>query len=115
MEHFFKELRITEDKQSSKERVYLTDEKLLSIISRSKKFENIKIRPEELDELNLLNKSLFLSLGSEYKKTSTDKNIGPDVQAKVYDDYGCVIFLSWNNIGMECPGMIFHYDCPYMS
>jgi len=48
MEHFCKELKITEDKQSSKDRIYLTDEKLLSIISRSKEFENIKLRPEEV-------------------------------------------------------------------
>jgi len=65
----------------------------MSIVSRAKEFENIKIRPEEMDELNRLQKNLFMTLGNEYKKTSTDKNIDTNPNEKVYDDYEKVFAL----------------------
>ena len=68
MTHFCKELKIHEDVQDKNMKdLHLSDERLLSIIVRAKEFENIRIRPEEVYELNLIAKSGFLkSLGNDY-------------------------------------------------
>jgi Superfamily II helicase len=62
-------------------------------VSKAKEFENIKLRPEEQDEMNKLMKGLFVKLGNVYKPTAQDKGIEKDSHEKVYEDYEKVFAL----------------------
>mmetsp|Transcript_29269 Transcript_29269/g.26743 ORF Transcript_29269/g.26743 Transcript_29269/m.26743 type:complete len:86 (-) Transcript_29269:1647-1904(-) len=62
-------------------------------MSRAKEFENIRLRPEETEELNKLMKILFVRMGNEHKKSTLDKNIDKDINDKVYDDHEKVFAL----------------------
>jgi activating signal cointegrator complex subunit 3 len=93
MEHFCKELKITEERSSTSSKLNLTDEKLLAIICRAKEFENVRLRPEETEELNKLAKVLFVRMGNEHKKTSLTKNIDQDINQQIFDDHEKVFAL----------------------